>query len=122
MKADVLCAWCGKFMHHGETTDGQPSYGICTPCLHKYFPEMTPPLDLPDPTPVADLTPSYFYAYFARSGVCHLTANHQHTLCNTLINGRDKTGYHLGTVTAHKPDGRPLCSRCKALAAPLPDK
>jgi len=33
MRAKRICAWCGKSIGWGKTTDGSPTHGICDKCL-----------------------------------------------------------------------------------------
>lgn len=40
MKALLLCAWCDEKMGDTETTDGEPSHGICLPCLKARYPDL----------------------------------------------------------------------------------
>jgi hypothetical protein len=40
MLALLLCAWCGKQIGETQTYNGEPSHGICKPCLAKMMGEM----------------------------------------------------------------------------------
>jgi len=115
MKAQVICAWCGKFMYYGETTDGSPSHGLCHACLHKHFPDFAEALDPPEPTPDQKTHPNRHYVRFGRSPHYHITDDDFHTLCGKLIVGHNASGYHLGVITPHQPDNEILCSMCRAV-------
>ena len=115
MKADVLCAWCDAFMYAGESWDGEPSHGICPTCVREHFPEVAPSLDLPDPTPIATPSRTYYFAQFFSSPVYHLTTNHQRALCRVRLEGRTPLHYFEAITTNHRPKHGRLCANCRAV-------
>lgn len=40
MKAKMICARCDCFLHWTETYNGDPTHGICDPCLKANFPAL----------------------------------------------------------------------------------
>ncbi|MBA7585705.1 hypothetical protein ES708_27693 [subsurface metagenome] len=40
MKALMLCGCCGQKLDDTDTPDGEPSWGICLPCLKLHFPDL----------------------------------------------------------------------------------
>lgn len=121
MKADVLCAWCGKFMYEGETPDGEPSHGICDTCVRKHFPDFALGVAPTEPTPNRDQHPTRKYVQFAQSNIYHFTDDDTHTLCNILLHGPSHPGHRPGLVTADKPKYGRLCTHCHAAAERIPE-